>query len=367
MTRILRYIFFIGTVSTVYYFLHFYVYSSLMRGFNVTNSWRLYLKLIFIFGGISFILSEVLSRRYNIHFLTTFGSIWLGLLAIAITILIFKDLLVLLLPNRRGILNIIALGLIAVTTIISIVNVRLEPRLQEITIFHDKLSGMDEFTLVHLSDTHLNAMSDKVKVQALVERVNALQADVIVITGDVIDDKYDRVKEFPPILKMLSSKWGTYAVTGNHEYYAGIEAFDRFAAESDITVLHNESILIGSSVVLAGVDDHAAKDFSLLGSDLDQALREISKDELVILLAHKPEKFPEAVAKGVDLQLSGHTHAGQIPPMNFLVPLVFKYKSGLYQLESSYIHTSPGTSTWGPPMRLFSRNEITRITLKPVK
>ena len=364
MTRVFRFIFFIGTAMTIYYFLHYYVYTSLSKGLNFSPLGKQLLKAAFILGALSFILNEFLSRKYDFNLLSFFGSIWLGMLAIAITILLLKDLLVLVIPGWKTALNILALFLILATTILSVYNVRKDPIVKDIHILLDKQGyPASSYTIVHLSDIHISSNSSKTRLKDLVNRVNSLNADAIVITGDLIDDKYERVKNFSPVLKNFSSNWGTFAVTGNHEYYAGIDGFRSFSEDANISILHNRNIPLGDQIVLAGVDDSSAKDFSFTGPDLDKALTSIDDDKIVILLSHKPENFEKAVAKGVDIQLSGHTHAGQIPPMNMLVSLAFKYRHGLYNYESAFIHTSPGTSTWGPPMRLFSQNEIVRITI----
>jgi len=364
LTRLFRYILIIGTAMVVYYFLHYYVYISLFKGLNFTPLGKQLLKSVFVLGAFTFVLGEILSRRYDFNVFSTFGSIWLGMLAIAITILLFKDLLVLIIPGWRTALNINAFVLIMATTILSVYNAGKDPVVKDIHILLDKqVYTESSYTIVHLSDIHISSSSSKTRLEGLVNTVNGLNADAIVITGDLIDDKYERVKDFSSILRDLSSHWGTFAVTGNHEYYAGIDGFRSFSEDANISILHNSNILLGDGIVLAGVDDSSAKDFSLSGPDLDKALSSINDKKVVILLSHKPENFEKAAAKGVDIQLSGHTHAGQIPPMNMLVSLAFKYRYGLYKYESSFIHTSPGTSTWGPPMRLFSKNEIVRITI----
>ena len=172
------------------------------------------------------------------------------------------------------------------------------------------------------------------------------------------------MNHFCDTLKKLKSRHGVFAVTGNHEFYAGINMFMDVAKNSNITVLRNEKITIADSIELAGIDDKAGTRFSEVGSDLKLALKNIDFTKPVILLSHRPDIFNEAEKSGVDLQLSGHLHAGQIPPMDLIVMLAFKYPYGLYRKNGSYLYTTSGTGIWGPPMRLFSRCEIVKIVLE---
>ena len=140
--------------------------------------------------------------------------------------------------------------------------------------------------------------------------------------------------------------------------------FIEIAKNSNITVLRNEKITIADAFELAGIDDKTGRRFSEVGSDLNSALKNVDFTKPVILLSHQPDIFDEAAKLGVDLQLSGHTHAGQIPPMDLIVMLAFKYPYGLYRKNGSYLYTTSGTGIWGPPMRLFSRCEIVKIVLE---
>ena len=225
----------------------------------------------------------------------------------------------------------------------------------------EKFSG---FTIVQLSDIHLNLLRSEKWLSQIVDKTNNLKPDIIVITGDLIDSELGEVKRFSSILKNLKSKYGVYAVAGNHEFYARYEKFLALAKESNIIILKNEKVTVAGAIELAGIDDETGKRFSQSGSNLEKVLKDCDFRKPVILLSHQPDVFDEAVKFGVDLQLSGHTHAGQIPPMDLIVQFYFKYPYGLYRKNSSYIYTTSGTGTWGPPMRLFTRDEIVKIILK---
>ncbi len=165
------------------------------------------------------------------------------------------------------------------------------------------------------------------------------------------------------MLLELKAKHGVLAVTGNHEFYAGIDLFLELARKSNWRVLRNETWSLDNKLDVIGLDDDAGRGFKSPGPDLEAALRTPTANVPRVLLYHRPNSFAEAVSRGVDLQLSGHTHAGQIPPMDLLVWLTYRYPAGLYRLGRSHIHTSAGTGTWGPPMRFLSRSEIVELTL----
>jgi predicted MPP superfamily phosphohydrolase len=183
------------------------------------------------------------------------------------------------------------------------------------------------------------------------------------VTGDALDGDISRDGIFAEILGSLRAKHGVAAVTGNHEFYAGIEKFLELARQCRWRVLRNQSWIIDDRIAIIGLEEDSAKRFKLPGPDLETALRNVPAAIPKVLLYHQPAKFALAVERGIDLQLSGHTHAGQIPPMDFLVWLIYKYPSGLYRLGQSHIYTSPGTGTWGPPMRFLSRSEIVKLEL----
>ena len=219
------------------------------------------------------------------------------------------------------------------------------------------------FTLVHLSDLHLGPLTSVDRLRGIVDRVNGPSPDLVVITGDLIDPDIDQEATFCRCLEAIKARHGVLAVAGNHDYQAGYERFLRVARCSNITVLQNERRLIAGAIQVAGVDEAAGRSFAEGGPDLAKALAGSDPDRPVILLAHQPDGFDRAVRKGIDLQLSGHSHAGQIPPLDGLVWLISPYSYGLVAKGRSQIYTSCGTGTSGPPMRLFSRNEIVRFTL----
>ena len=227
---------------------------------------------------------------------------------------------------------------------------------------------LDGFSIVQLSDIHVGPTIKHNYVEAIVRAVNPLDADVVAITGDVVDGSVARLSRHTAPLGGLRARHGVYVVTGNHEYYSGADAWVAEFRRIGLTVLMNEHVVIehrGARLVLAGVTDYTAAHFDpAQRSDPAAALAGAPEDvETRVLLAHQPRSAHAAAEAGFTLQLSGHTHGGQIFPWNFLVRLQQPFTAGLDKLGAMSIYTSRGTGYWGPPKRLGAPSEITRIRL----
>lgn len=224
------------------------------------------------------------------------------------------------------------------------------------------------YTIAQLSDIHAGGTVDKGFVERIVQRANALDADMIVITGDLVDGRVEDLADVVSPLASLRARDGVWFVTGNHEYYSGANPWIDHLRSMGIRVLRNERAAMRGEhgFDLAGTDDYTAHGFGAgHGQDLPRALGGRDRNRPVILLAHQPRTFPEAVANGVDLQISGHTHGGQIFPFHYLTRSVQPFLSGLHRAGSSQLYVSRGTGYWGPPMRLAAPSEITRIVISP--
>jgi predicted MPP superfamily phosphohydrolase len=226
------------------------------------------------------------------------------------------------------------------------------------------LSGL---RLVQLTDMHVGLTIGGDFVEDIVRKVNAIEPDIVAITGDLIDGSVEDLGHAIAPLGEIRAKLGTYFVTGNHEYYSGADPWLSFLRGLGIRVLRNEHIELnknGEAIHLAGVDDWTAHQFGNgHGADMARAMEGRDSSKPVVLLAHQPVHFHEARALGVDLQISGHTHGGQIFPFGVLTRLAQPFVSGLHQRGASQIYVSSGTGYWGPPMRIAAPAEITLIEL----
>jgi predicted MPP superfamily phosphohydrolase len=229
-------------------------------------------------------------------------------------------------------------------------------------------AALEGFTIAQITDIHVGPTIKSRYVQAIVDRVNGLQPDMVAVTGDLVDGTVPELADHVAPLAQLRSRHGTYVVTGNHEYYAGAHAWIAELRRLRLTVLMNEHVVLqhgADRVVVAGVADWSAHQFdathrsdpvgALAGSPDDVGAR--------LLLAHQPRTATLAADAGYDLQLSGHTHGGQFFPWNLFVPLQQPFTAGLHRLKRLWVYTSRGTGYWGPPKRFGAPSEITCLRL----
>lgn len=225
--------------------------------------------------------------------------------------------------------------------------------------------GLDGLRVVQISDVHLGAILGRDFAESVVERVNALEPDLIAITGDLVDGPVARIGDEAEPFSRLRARYGVWFVTGNHDHYSGADPWVELVRSLGIRVLRNERVTLehgGERFDLAGVDDYRGG-YAGTTSDVKKALAGRDPLRPLLLLAHDPSSFRAASREGVDLQLSGHTHGGQIWPFRYLVRLAVPWVAGLYARAESQLYVSRGTGFWGPPMRLFAPAEITEITL----
>lgn len=227
---------------------------------------------------------------------------------------------------------------------------------------------MNGTSIVQLTDVHIGPTIGREFIEQMVRMVNDLAPDVVAITGDLVDGSVQALAEHAAPLAGLQSKYGTFFVTGNHEYYSGAHEWCDHLTSLGIRVLRNEHVCIGNDehhFHLAGIDDYQAKGFGHgHGPDLEKALAGRDGTRALVLLAHQPKAVLQAREHNVGLQLSGHTHGGQLWPFNWLVKLQQPVVAGLERFGETLIYVSCGTGYWGPPMRLRAPAEITHITLR---
>jgi len=264
-----------------------------------------------------------------------------------------------------------ALAVLAAAPLVTIAGFYLARRVAPVVEVRVPIAGLapalEGFTIAQISDVHVGPTIKRPFVDAVVERVNTLGADVIAITGDLVDGPVHKLAHHTQPLARLRSRHGTYFVTGNHEYYSGAHAWIEELQRLGACVLLNDHVVLdhdGAHVALAGVTDYAAHHFDRTHrSDPARAAAGAPEGALKVLLAHQPRSAAEAARAGFDLQLSGHTHGGQFWPWVHFVRMQQPFTAGLRKLGRMWIYVSRGTGYWGPPMRFGSPSEITRLTL----
>jgi hypothetical protein len=244
-------------------------------------------------------------------------------------------------------------------------------RVRRITVTVPRLGpGLDGLRIVLLTDTHYGPIDRARWSAGVVAVVNGLDADIVCHTGDIADGTVAQRREQAAPLGDVRARLAKVYVTGNHEYFSGAQGWLDHMGQLGWEVLHNRHVVVergGDRLVVAGVDDRTAAGSGLPGHHADHAaaLAGTDPDLPVVLLAHQPKQIDGAVAHGVDLQLSGHTHGGQMWPFHLLVRLDQPVVQGLSRHGTrTQLYTSRGTGFWGPPFRIFAPSEITEITLR---
>ena len=226
----------------------------------------------------------------------------------------------------------------------------------------------DGYRIAQVSDLHVGPTIGADFAQTVVDTVNGLRPDLVALTGDLVDGSVEHLSEGIAPLGSLKSQDGVFFVTGNHEYYSGVRAWCRKMADLGAQVLLNSHQVVsrGSArMLVAGVTDYSAgRMLPSHKSDVSAALAGAPDCDIKMLLAHQPKSAEAAGPHGFDLQLSGHTHGGQIFPWTLVVPLVHRFSRGLYAFGSGWVYVNPGTGYWGPPMRVGVPSEITLLTLR---
>ncbi len=263
-------------------------------------------------------------------------------------------------------LAVVALSLLV--SLIGLVNARRLARVVDVELpIIDLPAALAGFTIVQLSDIHAGPTIRRGYLDAIVGRVNSLDADLIAITGDIIDGSVAQLGVHVAPLSGLRSRHGTFCVTGNHEYYHGVDEWLTEWRRLGLRVLLNENAIVehdGEHVLIGGVTDYGAEHFDAVHrSDPAAAVHSVDPVAIRILLAHQPRSAAAAATAGFDVQLSGHTHGGQFLPWNFFVPMQQPFVAGLDRLHELWVYTSRGTGYWGPPLRFFAPSEITRLRL----
>lgn len=223
--------------------------------------------------------------------------------------------------------------------------------------------GGRSYRIVQISDMHIGGLIDRDFVRRSVETINALEADLVAITGDLSDAHIETLKEAVDELRHLKSRYGTFYVVGNHEYFHDLASTVRYLKTLGIHVLENRSVPINGDFHIAGVHDLFGYRAGIYEPDIVQAMGQIPRNTPTLLLAHQPKFIDYLEGFEPSLMLSGHTHGGQIWPFGYLVSLAQPFVRGLHELgPNRHLYVNSGIGFWGPPMRLGSSSEITCIT-----
>ncbi|MET9541150.1 metallophosphoesterase [Streptomyces sp. NPDC006553] len=237
------------------------------------------------------------------------------------------------------------------------------PRVKRVTVPLAKIPrAAHGYRIAVVSDIHLGPILGRAHTQRIVDTINSTQPDLIAVVGDLVDGTVENLGSAAEPLARLRARHGSFFVTGNHEYFSGADAWVDHVRELGLRPLRNERVEVAAGFDLAGVDDVAGESEGQ-GPDFGRALGDRDRARAAVLLAHQPIVVHDAVRHGVDLQLSGHTHGGQLWPGNYLAELANPTVAGLERYGDTQLYVSRGAGAWGPPVRVGAPSDITIVEL----
>jgi hypothetical protein len=357
-----------------------------LRGLGALSGYPLLISVyipLYVFLFLSYIIARILDRKYQNKLPALFiwiGSFWLGAMLYFFLIVLLIDILKLVnliipffqtLPFIHSIhlnLYLFSLSILIVTIILFTGYLNsIHPHIRNLNININKPGGkFKQIRLAAASDIHLGTIISKSRIKRIVEKINGLNPDLVLLPGDVIDEDIRPVikNNLGEILRQIKSKYGVYGITGNHEYIGGVVNAKKYLTEHNIKLLNDDYVEIEDSLYLIGREDRSIRGFAGLNRKLlDEILKGANKSKPLILMDHQPVKFIEAEENKIDLQLSGHTHHGQVWPFNFITKRVFEISMGYKKRGDTHYYVSCGVGTWGPPVRTNCRPEVLCIDI----
>lgn len=378
-----QFLIFFSIVILIYSSVNYYIYRHGLMAFPDDQSLRGWYRWSFIFLAASYLVGRILERVWLSpisDFFTWTGSFWLALMTyfllavLAIDIVRLLNWLIPFLPEWLSAPSLRTRQIIAlsVTTIVFVVvaagfiNFQL-PRIKHLEISVPKKAGnLKSLNVVMASDIHMGTLIGPNRIRKMVRMINSQNPDIIFFAGDLVDEDLAPVirHDLGKALTQLKSEYGVYAITGNHEYIGGAKAAIAYLEAHGIQILKDSILLIDSSFYIAGRLDRDSKRFAgTRRISIEKILEGVDRNLPVILMDHQPFNLQEAADAGVDLQLSGHTHHGQLWPFNYITNAIYELGYGYQKKGNSHFYVSCGFGGWGPPVRTNSRPEIVKITI----
>lgn len=366
---------------SIYGGLHIYSFLKVKRAWGFTMGTGVALSL-FMFGMVMAPIIVRIAEKHGFELMARsiayIGFTWMSILFLFVTAALALDIYGLILHIGQTLFQadldrlsltarhstLLSLSLAAIITFYGAFEAT-HIKTERVTIPTDKISqNIGRLRIVQISDVHLGLMVRNKRLTKILEQVKAARPDILVSTGDLVDGQMDKLSGLTDMLRQVEAKYGKFAVTGNHEFYAGLNRSLDFIQKAGFTVLRGHSLNIAGWLNIAGVDDATGKRYGLSrGNSEKDLLAKLSREKFTLLLKHRPAVDEDALGL-FDLQLSGHTHKGQIFPFNLITYLYYPRHAGLLKLaKGSRLYVSRGSGTWGPPVRFLSAPEVTLIEL----
>ena len=366
--------------------LNYYLYRQTDPIFHIAGKYETAIRVLFWLIALSYPIGRFLERAVPSgasEMVAKIGSIWLAaMLYLTLMFLIFNIVKFIygwtgfpsFMSAKDGVvfLRRLTIGIYATTAVIVLAGYvnALYPKVSKVSIATDKsLNGNSMLKIAAASDIHLGTIISNGRLERFVQMMNEQKPDIILLAGDIFDEDLGPViqNNMGDQLKQLSAPLGVYAITGNHEYIGGAEAAIKYLEDHGITVIRDSVVTPQGLLNVVGRDDRQAKMMSgKMRKPLKLLVENIDNKLFTVMLDHQPYHLSQAVENGIDLQISGHTHHGQLFPLNLITKAMFEVSRGYKQIENSHFYVSTGFGTWGPPVRVGNRPEIVVIEVSGI-
>lgn len=378
-----NFIIFFSIVFIIYGLINYYIFIRGWQSIPKDSPVRTYYLIIFLILSLSYFAGRFLENRLPAGVCNIFiwvGAYWLALMVYLLLGVLIVDLLRLinyiigifpLFINRnysrtKEFTAIIILSVSVILVIAGRINA-LNPRIKTLNLkIPKKVESEKHLNIVIASDIHLGTLIGNGRLSYLVKKINSFNPDLVLLAGDIVDEDIGQVIKLNlgETLKKIKSKWGVYGITGNHEYIGGAEAAVNYLDKHGVIMLRDTAVKINNSFYIVGREDRSINQFARKKrKKLTEIMTEVDKSYPVIMMDHQPFGLDEAVENGIDLQLSGHTHHGQLWPFNYITKMIYEVSWGYKKKGNTHFYVSSGFGGWGPPIRLGSRTEIVNIKL----
>jgi len=379
--RTISFILFFTIFLLIYGLINYYIFIRGWQCLPAESKWRTPYLVLFLVLALSFIAGRIMERICLCIVSDLFvwiGSFWLAAMLYFFLIIVFVDLMRLIncwLPFFPSLIENMArarqIALIASVTgvlallVLGLFNA-LHPRIKTIELAIPKQATVQRLNIVAASDIHLGTIIGRKRFCTIVNAISSLQPDIVLFPGDIVDEDLGPVvkQNLGEALTKIQSRYGVYAITGNHEFIGGVAAASEYLKKHQVVMLRDSVAFVANSIYVVGREDRSAQHFSGNGrAPLAALLASVDKDRPIILMDHQPFHLSEAETNGVDLQLSGHTHHGQLWPLNYITSAVYEVSMGYLKKGCTHYYVSCGVGTWGPPVRIGNTPEIVNIRL----
>lgn len=379
--KLLNFIIFISIVSVLYFFLNFYIYKKGVSVFSSNPNAKIIFTITFLFVSVTYILGRIFEKAFYCRFSTILiwiGSFWIAfilylfLFSVIIDIIRFSNHHLNYLPKimfknpqiTKYVIFSVVMSVTGLIILLGYLNAD-SVKIKKINLYSDKTSNIKQLKIVAASDIHAGIIMDSKRIKKFVNEINKLNPDIVLFAGDVVDEDIEPVikDNIGDEFKNIKSKYGVFAVTGNHEYIGGADKSIEYLEKYNINYLRDESVTIENITIIGREDKEKPRFTKIERKNLKELVDSVNKDNYLILMNHQPFNLNESVENNIDLQLSGHTHHGQMFPLNFITNLLYEVSWGYKQINNTHFYVSSGYGTWGPPVKTSSYSEIVEITL----